>query len=149
MKTFQTLLVKVARTPENEAILEKISKKEPFPANNLHNFSGNKNVYFTSETTSLGLAIATQKMLLRTLEREKKAFSVEQMEIDKSKNTMFLPIIIAKYLINNKKDQEQYTKEIEVLENVPFQSIQLAFVGEVKEKTAFNKAIKKMKLAKK
>lgn len=144
MKTFQTLLVKVARTPENEAILEKIRNKELFPANNLHSFKGNKDVYFTSETTILGLAFSTQKMLMRALEREKKQNTVENID----KETMYLPIIIAKYLVRTKEEKETYRKEIEALVNVPFQAIHLSFVGVAKEQTAFKKAVTKMKIAK-
>ena len=116
MKTFQTLLVKVARTSENEAILEKISKREKFSPENLHNFSGKKEVYFTSETASLGLAVATQRMLLR-------ANSIKVVD----DTQMLLPIIIAKYLVNSQAEKEKYIIEIEALQNVPFQSIQVPF----------------------
>ncbi len=148
MKTFQTLLVEVAKTPENEAILEKIRKKELFPAENLHSFKGNKEVYFTSETTNFGLAISTQKMLLRALEREKKGLSAEEIDLYISSEIMYLPIIIAKYLVSTKEEKETYTKEIEALTKVPFQAIHLSFVGTAKGQTAFKKTVTKMKIAK-
>ncbi len=148
MKTFQTILVKVDRTQENEAILEKIRNKELFPADNLHSFSGNKDVYFTSETTSLELAVSTQRMLMRAIDREIKALSIEEVKELSMKEEMVLPIIIAKYLVRTKEEREIYTKRIEALTNVPFQAISLSFAGVAKEKAAFKKAVRKMQIAK-
>ncbi len=149
MKTFQILLVKVARTPENEAILAQIRNKELFSADKLHNcFTGKKEVYFTAETTHFGLSVTTQRMLLRSLNRGKKALSAEEIKANESSQTMFLPIIIAKYLIRTKEEKETYTIEIEALTKIPFQAIHVTFEGTVKE-SAFKKAMTKMKIAKK
>lgn len=149
MKIFQTLLVKVARTPENKAILEKIRKKELFPANNLHSFTGNKDVYFTSETTRLNLALSTQRMLLRSMDKETQVLSVEGNKERACSETMYLPIIIAKYLISTGLMRELYVKEIEGLTKVPFQAVHVSLTGMTKEKNVFKKAIRKMQIAKK
>lgn len=145
MIIFQTLLVKVARTPENEAILAKIRNKELFPADNLSSFTGNKETHFTSETTNLRLAVSTQRMLVRALDKED---SKEDATAETTAETMFLPIIIAKYLIRTQEQKEAYTKRIEAFTKVPFQAIHVSFVGVAKEKTVFKKAIRKMQIAK-